>query len=73
MYDSQFVILNTCRQIWKSFAGFPKNSAAIAYVYIVNEMTEGRDLSLFDKLNSKSDLLEGLGSAAVSTLKYVTA
>lgn len=47
--------------VWKSFEGFPKLNAAIAYVYIVNEI-----------LDSNSDTNElsnsGFGSGAVSTM-----
>ena len=56
--------------MWKSLEGFPKNSAAMAYVYIVNELTSGNDqLDIFDSMDPKSDSMAGLGSTSISTLR----
>ena len=56
--------------MWKSLEGFPKNSAAMAYVYIVNELASGNDhLDIFDTMDSKSDTMTGLGSSSISTLR----
>ena len=56
--------------MWKSLEGFPKNSAAMAYVYIVNELASGNDhLDIFDNMDPKSDTMASLGSTAISTLR----
>jgi hypothetical protein len=55
------------REAWKSYEGFPKNNAALAYVYIVNQVLSGA-VSAPDGSVSGSAGNNGFG-AIVSTLK----
>jgi len=68
------------RNAWKSFEGFPKMNAALAYVYLVNQFKIGQIESKGDIKNDSSEnegrenstgMDNGLGSGYVSTLKYV--
>lgn len=73
-------ILVVGRNAWKSFEGFPKMNAALAYVYLVNQFKTGQSNSKGDSSRAASEkedsdnstgMDNGLGSGYVSTLKYV--
>jgi acyl-CoA-binding protein len=57
--------VHRCRDAWNSFQGFPKNNAALAYVYIVTQLLLAADPSSGKSSGSNVD---GFG-VIVSTLK----
>ncbi len=72
--DVSLNIIYNFRKTWKSFEGFPRKNAALAYVYVVTQLLSGKALSQRDESNdnedgkkSTSDEHNGMG-AIVSTL-----
>jgi len=66
------------RNAWKSFEGFPKTNAALAYVYLVNQIKAGlidnkednrKAAYEYEGSNNSTGMDNGLGSGYVSTLK----
>lgn len=53
---------------WNSYKGFPQKNAALAYVYIVNQMLTGNMDFSADGTDSDSNFMDIFGSVTVSTL-----
>lgn len=59
------ILWGKCREAWNSFKGFPKNNAALAYVYIVTQLLAP---SSGEKAGPGANQADGFG-VIVSTLK----
>eukprot|EP01038_Epipyxis_sp_PR26KG_P013897 gene13897-18634_t len=65
-----YELTNTSKwNAWNNFKGYPKNSSALAYVYLVSQLTNGED-GVFSCLKTSFAESGGSTAASISTLNH---